>query len=159
MIRLRTAVVGAVAVVVLASASHHGAAGATTTDAAVPAGSTYTPASWAAALLPAGGWPATACNLGAIEAWESAEGGQWENSAAFNPLNTTQPEPGSWTINSGGVRAYVSWQQGFRATLTTLSYADYSGIRAALSAGDNAQAVADAVAASPWGTEPFKANC
>jgi hypothetical protein len=140
----------------LAVLGHGGTAGA---HGAVPSGSSYSPASWASALLSAGGWPQTACNLAAIRAWEAAEGGNWENSAAANPLDTTQPEPGSSTMNSAGVRAYTSWQAGFAATLTTLGYPAYAGIRSALSAGDNAQAVADAVAGSPWGTVPFTATC
>jgi hypothetical protein len=144
----------------LAVISGHGAGGAATgIHGAVPDGSSYTPASWASALLPAGGWPQTACNLAAVQAWEAAEGGNWENSAAYNPLDTTQSEPGSRVMNSAGVRAYPSWQEGFAATLTTLGYPAYAGIRSALSAGDSAQAVAGAVAASPWGTGPFTASC
>ena len=134
---------------------------------AVPAGSSYTPASWASALLSAGGWPQTACNLGAVQAWERAEGGNWANDAWFNPINTTYDGNGAWeqdgkvtgTINSDGVRAYNSWATGFDATLTTLSFPAYAGVRSALSAGNDAQAVADAVAASPWGTGPFTATC
>jgi hypothetical protein len=145
----------------LAVLGHHGAGGSTaaTTRFVVPDGSAYTPASWASSLLSAGGWPQTACNLGAVQAWERAEGGNWANSAAYNPLDTTQPELASSVMNSAGVRAYASWADGFRATLTTLGYPAYAGIRAALSAGDSAQAVADAVAASPWGTGPFTATC
>ena len=74
----------------LAVSNGHAATG----HAAIPDGNAYTPSSWAGALLSAGGWPQTACNLGAVEAWERAEGGNWENSAAYNPLDTTQPEPG-----------------------------------------------------------------
>ena len=143
---------------------HAGTGGAHATTASVirgsiPGGSGYTPSSWAAALLSAGGWPPTACNLGAIEAWEAAEGGNWENSAAYNPLDTTEPESGSSTMNSAGVRAYPSWQEGFAATLTTLDNGNYPGILSALSAGNSAQAVANAVAASPWGTGSFHATC
>jgi hypothetical protein len=140
---------------------HHAGGGGTavTTRAVIPDGSAYTPASWAVALLSAGGWPQSGCNLGAIEAWERAEGGNWANTAAYNPLNTTQRESGSWSINSVSVQAYTSWAEGFRATLTTLGNGDYGGILSALSAGTSAQAVADAVAASPWGTGQFQASC
>jgi hypothetical protein len=140
---------------------HHGTGGSTavTTRFVVPGGSAYTPASWASALLSGGGWPQTACNLGAVQAWERAEGGNWANSAAYNPLNTTQYEPGSSVMNAAGVRVYTSWREGFAATLTTLGYPAYAGIRSALSAGDSAQAVADAVAGSPWGTGSFTATC
>jgi hypothetical protein len=57
------------------------------------------------------------------------------------------------------VQAYPSWAEGFRATLTTLGYAPYGGIRSALAAATSAQAIADAVAGSPWGTGPFNAAC
>ncbi len=131
--------------------------------AALPGGSGYTQASWAAALLKAGGWRSTGCNLGAVEAWETAEGGNWANNAAFNPLNTTQTEPGSRAVNvvgpGQGVQAYTSWRQGFAATITTLGNGHYGAILSALAAGNDAQAVAGAIAASPWGTKPFQASC
>ena len=138
-----------------------------TASITVPSGSGYTPQSWAAALLAAGGWPGTACNLGAITAWENTEGGNWNNSATYNPLNTTYDDNGAWetdgrvtaTINSHGVRAYDSWQTGFTATVTVLDNGLYGPILAALSAGSSAQAVADAVGSSPWGTAPFQATC
>jgi hypothetical protein len=154
--RSRGFVASAVAVgVFLAVSNGHAATGHT----AIPDGNAYTPSSWAGALLSAGGWPQTACNLGAVEAWEAAEGGNWENSAAYNPLDTTQPESGSSTMNSVGVRAYPSWQAGFQATLATLENGNYPGILSALRAGDSAQSVANAVAASPWGTGSFHASC
>jgi hypothetical protein len=154
-------VASAVAVGALLALTGHHAVGASTHGASGPApsGSSYTPQSWAAAFLAAGGWPQTACNISAITAWEAAEGGNWNNSAQYNPLDTTQPEPGSWPMNSVGVQAYPSWQEGFQANLTVINNGLYGGILAALSAGDSAQAVADAVAASPWGTAPFTATC
>jgi hypothetical protein len=151
----------AAGVVMAALTGHHAGTGgmAVTARAVIPDGSAYTPASWAAALLSAEGWPRTACNLGAVTAWERAEGGHWANNAAYNPLNTTQREPGSRPVNSASVQAYTSWAEGFRATLTTLGNGRYGGILAALSAGDSARAVAGAVAASPWGTGAFPATC
>lgn len=148
----------------MAAINGHGAAtaardGNTLTARMIPAGSSYTAASWAAALLTAGGWPRTSCNVGAITAWERAEGGHWANSARFNPLNTTQPEPGSWSMNSASVQAYPSWRSGFAATLATLGNGRYGPVLSALSAGTSARAVADAVAASPWGTAWFRADC
>jgi len=141
-------------------AGHHATTGGpVSAREVIPDGSTYTPSSWAAALLWAGGWPRTSCNVNAVTAWEAAEGGHWANAARFNPLDTTQPEPGSWPVNGAGVQAYPSWAGGFRATLTTLASGRYGPILAALSGGDSAQAVAVAVAASPWGTAPFRAGC
>jgi len=115
----------------------------------------YTPFTWARALLTQLGMPTTTDNLAAITAWEMAEGGHWHNGAHFNPLNTTQPEPGAAAMNSVGVKAYVNWAQGFRATIATLRNGLYGGILAALSRGNDALAVAHAVAASPWGTGDF----
>ena len=115
----------------------------------------FTPFTWARALLAQLGMPVTNDNVAAITAWEMAEGGHWYNGAHFNPLNTTQPEPGAVAMNSVGVKAYVNWAQGFRATITTLRNGLYGGILAALSKGNDALAVAHAVAASPWGTGDF----
>jgi hypothetical protein len=84
-----------------------------------------------------------------------AEGGHWYNTAYFNPLNTTQGMPGATSMNSVGVKAYSSWAVGLRATVITLHNGFYDGILAALRRGEDAQAVADAVAASPWGTGSF----
>jgi len=150
--------------VLLAGMSRQGHAAATgggdaLSMAAAPAAGSYTPASWASAFLGVLGEPQTSCNLGAIEAWEAAEGGAWNNGAAANPLNTTEPEPGDWSINSVGVKAYPSWPEGLRANATAITNGLYGGVLSALRAGDSAQAVADAVASSPWGTAPFSAAC
>jgi len=115
----------------------------------------YNQLTWAKALLKALGAPLSTPNLAAVVAWEMAEGGHWNNSAHYNPLNTTWTMPGSTSMNSVGVKAYVSWEQGFAATLKTLHNGYYDGILRALRRGDDAQAVADAVAASPWGTHAF----
>jgi hypothetical protein len=123
--------------------------------APVPLSGHYTPLTWAKALLQQLGMRLTAPNIAAITAWELAEGGHWHNSAYYNPLNTTMPEPGARAMNSVGVKAYVSWAQGFVATIATLRNGYYGGILAALRSGDDAIAVADAVAASPWGTGNF----
>jgi peptidoglycan hydrolase CwlO-like protein len=115
----------------------------------------YSPASWAHDLLKDAHFPQTRANQAAIVAWEMAEGGHWYNGATYNPLNTTMPEPGATSMNSVGVKAYTSWSQGFTATLATLFNGNYAGIIAALRRGTSGQAVANAVAASPWGTQPF----
>ncbi|MGH3405328.1 MAG: hypothetical protein ACRDRJ_22915 [Streptosporangiaceae bacterium] len=175
-----SAVVGIVLGVALAyqvfAGGHHGVSrgsGAVTDAAAgitgqAPDGSSYTAASWAAALLRYGGWPQTSCDIGAMEAWEGAEGGQWgpnpNDDGTLNPLNTTHPEPGStgriYTGTPGvWVQAYATWQSGFQATVATLDNGRYGPILAALQAGNDAQAVADAVTASPWGTGSFTARC
>lgn len=130
------------------------------TVTSIPAGGSYTPRSWAKTFLGALGDPETSCNINAIEAWASAEGGAWGgDGATANPLNTTQREPGSWSINSVGVQAFSSWQEGLQANVTVINNGRYGGILSALRAGDSAQEVADEVTDSPWGTGEFSANC
>lgn len=120
------------------------------------AGGKVTQVTWAQAFLKALNMRLTADNVAAIVAWEMAEGGHWFNTARFNPLNTSQPMPGARTFNSHGVKIYTSWSQGLRATVITINNGLYGGILAALRAGNDGQAVAAAVAASPWGTGPFR---
>ena len=118
-------------------------------------GGKFTQVTWARALLRALDKPLTVQNVAAVTAWEMAEGGHWYNTAHYNPLNTTWRMPGATSMNSVGVKAYTSWEQGFQATILTLRNGLYGEILAALERGDDAQAVADAVASSPWGTNHF----
>ena len=119
------------------------------------AGGKITQVTWAQAFLKSLGAPLTADNVVAIVAWEMAEGGHWYNTAHYNPLNTTQSMPGATVFNSVGVKAYTSWAQGLKASVITIRNGYYGGILDALRRGNDAQAVADAVAASPWGTGSF----
>lgn len=124
----------------------------TTLDAA----SSYTPHSWARALLHDGRWPASSCNVAAVTAWEAGEG-DWTHGHAgwHNPLNDKLPEPGSVNATADGVQKYTSWGSGLTATLATLGGPDYGQIRSALAAGNSAQAVADAIVASPWAASNY----
>jgi peptidoglycan hydrolase CwlO-like protein len=119
------------------------------------AGGKVTQITWAQAFLKRLGMPMTADNVAAVVAWEMAEGGHWYNTAYYNPLNTTQTMPGATIFNSVGVKAYKSWAQGLEASVITINNGFYGGILAAMRRGNDAQAVADAVAASPWGTGSF----
>jgi peptidoglycan hydrolase CwlO-like protein len=121
-------------------------------------GGQVTQITWAQALVKSLGAPMTADNVAALVAWEMAEGGHWYNTAYYNPLNTTQSMPGATVFNSVGVKAYTSWAQGLRATVITLDNGLYGGILAALRSGRDANAVASAVAASPWGTGSFSVH-
>lgn len=134
--------------------------------AAAPAGSSYTPQSWAAAFLSVIGAPQTSCNEAAIGSWESAESGgdlgtgqPDDPDVTHNPLNTARGEPGSHAINSDGVQAYPSWQEGLQGNGAAITNGLYGGVLSALRAGNSAQGVADAVASSPWGTTAFSASC
>lgn len=97
-------------------------------------GNINSPTAFATALLNALGAPLTNANVQSIVAWENREGGNWHNNAKYNPLNTTLNEPGASSINSVGVRAYTSWNQGIQATLSTLN-SGYSDIVSALKSG------------------------
>lgn len=116
----------------------------------------FTAQSWAVALLERLGAPTSAQNIQAVTSWEAAEGGHWNNTAYFNPLNTTQNAHGATSMNSVGVKAYTSWQQGLDATVQTLQNGHYAGVLHALRAGNDAHAVANAVVQSPWGTHTIQ---
>ena len=115
--------------------------------------SSFTRTAWAADLLGRMRLPRTQSNMVALVAWQRAEGGHFKNSARFNPLNTTQPAPGSSVMNSHGVRRYRSYESGMNATIDTLRLGYYGGVRAALRQGRSASAVANAVVDSKWGTK------
>jgi hypothetical protein len=71
--------------------------------------------------------------------WENREGGNWNNKAKYNPLNTSQIMPGSTNFNTGqpgsGIQAYTSWQQGLQATAMTLTNGRYGDLLSALQGG------------------------
>lgn len=104
---------------------------------------------WQVGLLRSIGAPITRENLRFLNAWQAAEGG----SAAFNPLNTTQPAPGASKYNSVGVRNFRGAQQGVLATAQTLLNGHYGPIVQLLRSGRaTAAQLGTAVAHSPWGT-------
>lgn len=112
---------------------------------------TYTPESFAHAVLSGLGLKSGPAQVNLFVAWEKAEGGHWKNSAKYNPLNTSMVVKGSKPINSHNVQAYQSWTDGTRATIDTLKLPAYANIRTALDAADK-DAFVNAVTASPWGT-------
>lgn len=116
----------------------------------------YTATTWAQELLKRGGWPITPANVKAIVSWEAAEGGHWNNTATYNPLNATQDEPGAHPYEAGkSVKAYASWDDGFAASIQTIKAGDFGfpAIDAALSQGTDPNAVTQAVVNSSWGTK------
>jgi hypothetical protein len=119
-----------------------------------------TPAQWAAALLQYMGLPVTASNEAFLVTWANAEGGNWHNTARYNPLNTSQRMAGSQVMgggNASGVQAYTSWQEGLQATAQTLRNGYYPQIMAGLQSGQAAawnqqgRFMGDL---SKWGTNP-----
>lgn len=125
--------------------------------APVPGGSDLgTRSGWARALLAADSLPVTSCNLSAVTMWEIREGGGFGNQAHFNPLNVN-PGPGAgWPGYSAiGAWAFPDAATGLRYTVSTLNNGYYGGILAALRAGNSAQAVCDAIMASPWAASRY----
>lgn len=98
------------------------------------------------------GIPNTQANVAKFVTWINAEGGNWNNTARYNPLNTTLAKPGATSINSDGVKAYTSWEQGYEATVQTLKLPAYADVLKTLRSGSTA-AFEQAVNASPWGTQ------
>jgi hypothetical protein len=125
------------------------------TELPIPNG--YTQQTFAEAILTRMGAPITQLNVSDIMSWEAAEGGNWGNSAKYNPLNTTRGGYASSAINSAGVQAYKNWGDGINATLDTLNLPAYKSISEALINGGS-QDFGTIVAASPWGTNPFAVN-
>jgi hypothetical protein len=106
---------------------------------------------WARAFLAAIPEPVTRCNVNTVVAWEHAEGGGFGNQAANDPLNVN-PGPGAgWPgYPAIGAWAFPDPQTGLDYTVQTVRLGYYSGVRAALSAGNDPQGVCDAIMASPW---------
>lgn len=107
-------------------------------------------ANWEKDVLTAIGAPITNENISFLDQWQNAEGG----SATFNPLNTTQPEPGASNYNAVGVKNFVSASQGTQATATTLTNGYYPHIFAALKSGNPFAQISDAIRSelNTWGT-------
>jgi hypothetical protein len=151
----------AVVAVVLAAAAAGGTTATAARHAAAPAaiprgGSLDTPAGWDRALLAALGDPQTSCDFNAVLAWERHEGGGFGNQARFNPLNI-KPGPGAgWPGYSAiGAWAFPDAATGLRYTVATLNNGYYGGILAALRRGSSAQAVCNAIMASPWAASRY----
>jgi hypothetical protein len=132
-----------------------GLTGATTASADVPTSSgTLNRAGvdsvqWARDFLTKVGMPITSENVRAVSAWEQAEG----TKASFNPLATTQSGfAGETRFNSVGVKNYATYQDGIDANAHAILNGRYPNVLDALRKGDDAMAVARAIADSPWGT-------
>ncbi len=107
------------------------------------------PTRWATDFLTALHMPVTAENVRAVTAWEQAEGTR----ARFNPLATTQAGfSGETRFNSVGVKNYATYADGIAANVRAITNGRYTNVLAALQQGNDAVAVARAIASSPWGT-------
>ena len=104
------------------------------------AGETALPPGWELCILAGLTAPVTPANVADLDAWQAAEGGSTNNSAAYNPYNTrrttdvfglTLP-----SVDSGnGFPAFGSWLDGCAATVATLFQGNMAPITAALRAG------------------------
>lgn len=102
---------------------------------------------WIISMLTALGALPTAANIKSITNWIHQETPSWPPLTKNNPMNTTQPEPGSKSVNSVGVQAYPSAAIGINATVTTLENGRYPAIVAALRAGRGLSGT------GPWNAE------
>lgn len=108
---------------------------------------------FAEAVLQGVGVKPTEESLSKMLNWMRAEGGNWKNSAKYNPLNTTLALPGAGNTGAqGNIKVYKSWEQGVDATVKTLNGSQYGEIRKALGSG-GWEPFATAVNQSPWGTK------
>jgi hypothetical protein len=94
------------------------------------------------------GAPVTEQNMAVMQAWIKSEGTR----ADFNPLATTRRAEGATDFNSVGVKNFTTYEQGVDTTVGAITNGLYDNVIAALRRGNDAFAVADAIAASPWGS-------
>lgn len=82
--------------------------------------------------------------------WIESEG----SSARNNPLDTEQPWPGATNYNSAGVKNYVTTQDGWSATITTLFNGYYTALVHELRNPRSAEDTISFIYSSPWGSKP-----
>ena len=111
------------------------------TAGAVAAVGTPLPPGWELCVLAGVQAPATRANVADLDEWQAAEGGSTNNTAAYNPFNTTRttdaqgaPLPVSSMV--GGFPAFPDWLTGCSATVATLLQPNMWVITAALRTGN-----------------------
>lgn len=119
-----------------------GALGSTAGSAYAEAapGDTPLPPGWELCVLQGVSAPVTQANVDDLDAWQAAEGGSTNNSAAYNPFNTRRTTDVTnatipSTASGNGFPAFSSWADGCAATVATLLQVNMSSITAALQAG------------------------
>lgn len=114
---------------------------------------------WAKAVITKLGGSPNADSIDAMLTWMAHEGGHWNNTAGYNPLNTTRKMSGDTLMDGGpgraaGVRHYRSWQQGIEATVLTLTEKakarGYDKITHAIQTGADKDTILNAIANSAW---------
>jgi hypothetical protein len=121
---------------------------------------------WATGLLQKMGAPVNDASVNALTTWMRHEGGHWKNSANYNPLNTTLDMSNNESMNSVGVKRYKSWEEGYAATIGTLTGKNagdrgYTAIVDALKSGASTDSILGAINNSAWmtgktGKNPYK---
>lgn len=107
------------------------------------------------AILSALGVAPSAARVNMLAAWSWCEkphyaGAAWQWN---NPLNTTLRESGSSSVNSVGVQAYPTQEEGAQACAATIENGYYPTILAGLRAGDPGTFFAAPGEWSTWGTD------
>ena len=105
--------------------------------------------SWIDSLLVKLDDPQSSADVDSIADWISKETVGWPPQdqggvVVNNPLNTTQPEPGSRDYNSGGVQVYPSLAVGLQGTYDTLVNGRYGDILSRLRSGQGLRSGASA---------------
>jgi hypothetical protein len=115
---------------------------------------TITIAEFAADLLDSVNMKPTPNRLQAVIGWCACEGGGVKNRAFYNPLNTTRDARGAVSINSVGVKAYQTYEQGLDLTAQTLELTIYWKVRNALRGNFDPDEILAEIGKSQWGTHP-----
>jgi hypothetical protein len=116
-----------------------------------------TPDAWAKAMLTSLSAPVNSDSIDALKTWARFEGGHFNNSAAYNPLNTSLKMPGSGPMSAKNqlVQKYANWDDGIAATVTTLTGKNaesrgYAAIVEALRKGQDKETILAAINKSAW---------
>ena len=110
---------------------------------------------WRVDVLRGLGAPITKDNMSFLTNWHRWEGGHTKNDASWNWLNTTRDDPGAMrSINSVGVKAFDSYDNGVKATINTLKNGYYTGIVKGLQSGAPSRSKEAALGLSTWVAGP-----
>jgi peptidoglycan hydrolase-like protein with peptidoglycan-binding domain len=99
-------------------------------------------------ILESLGAPTSEENMKFMIAWRQAEG----SGGKYNPFNTTQNMPGAVSINSHGVKSYLTLEDGIVATIKTLRNGRYNCIINGLVNDIGAENIAKCESLKTWGT-------
>jgi peptidoglycan hydrolase-like protein with peptidoglycan-binding domain len=99
-------------------------------------------------ILESLGAPTSEENMKFMIAWRQAEG----SGGKYNPFNTTQNMPGAVSINSHGVKSYLTLEDGIVATIKTLRNGRYNCIVNGLVNDIGSENIARCESLKTWGT-------